>query len=145
MSPLAPESPGTAAVGPSAPVPPMTSPVVGEEVEEEPARETPLRLILKVNEPCWLEVHGDGDIVAQGLMLRGFEKEIQAREEIRLWLGNAGGVSIWINERPGISLGRPGQVRKDLRITPANFMEFVASEEAPQVLPLSGERAGARG
>ena len=78
-------------------------------------------------------MRADGEIAAQGLMLRGFEKEIQAEAELRLWLGNAGGVSIWLNELPGISLGRPGQVRKDVLITPENLQEFVASDETDVV------------
>jgi transcriptional regulator with XRE-family HTH domain len=110
-----------------------TGPVVRDEIDEVPAEALPLRLLIKVDEPCWLEVQADGEIAAQGLMLRGFEKEIQAEGELRLWLGNAGGVSIWLNERPGVSLGRPGQVRKDVLITPENLEKFVASEETDVV------------
>jgi len=113
-----------------------SGPVIRDEIEKAPTEELPLRLIIKVDEPCWLEVRADGEIAAQGLMLRGFEKEIQAQETLRLWLGNAGGVSIWLNERPGISLGRPGQVRKDVLISPENLTEFIASEET-DVVPIS--------
>jgi hypothetical protein len=121
---------------------PTTGPVVRDEIDEGPAEALPLRLLIKVDEPCWLEVLADGEIAAQGLMLRGFEKEIQAEEELRLWLGNAGGVSIWLNERPGVSLGRHGQVRKDVLITAENLKEFVASEEADVVSVSEGASGG---
>ena len=113
-----------------------SGPVVRDEIDEVVTEQLPLRLIVRVDEPCWLEVRADSEIAAQGLMLRGFEKEIQAEEELRLWLGNAGGVSIWLNERPCIPLGRPGQVRKDILITPENLNEFIESEGA-EVVPVS--------
>jgi len=109
---------------------PTSGPVVRDEIDEVAAEQLPLRLIIKVDEPCWLEVRADSEIAVQGLMLKGFEKEIQAEEELRLWLGNAGGVSVWLNERPCLSFGRPGQVRKDILITPENLIEFVESEGA---------------
>jgi hypothetical protein len=87
----------------------------------------PLEFRLRVNEPCWLEIRADGDVVVQGLMLAGYEKQFGAHREIHLWLGNAGGVSYWINGQPGKSLGHAGQVRKEIRITPENLSEFVAS------------------
>jgi cytoskeleton protein RodZ len=109
---------------------PMPEPVIQEEVEREPEseHELPLRLRIQVNEPCWLEIRSDGELAASGLMLRGFQREIRAREEIRLWLGNAGGIAIWLNGQPGLPLGRTGEVRKDIRITPANLQEFILSE-----------------
>jgi hypothetical protein len=113
--------------------------VIREEIEQEPEIELPLRLVLEVDEPCWLEVRADGIVSVRGLMLRGFHKEIQAREEIRLWLGNSGGVSIWINETPGLPLGRPGQVRKDIRITPKNYGEFVVPEDSSVGSPAASE------
>ncbi len=88
-------------------------------------------MLLKVDEPCWLEVQADGALVAQGLMLRGYQKEIRAQDDVRLWLGNAGGISFWINGNPGMPLGRLGEVRKDIRITPDNLTDFVVSQDRP--------------
>jgi hypothetical protein len=114
---------------------PLTDPLVRELIEEEPEVEHPLDMLLKVNEPCWLEIHADETLVIQGLMHEGFEKEIHAREEIRLWLGNAGGISIRINGKLGRALGRSGQVRKEVRITPENYTEFLLSEDETEVVP----------
>ena len=84
-----------------------------------------LRLVLDVGESCWLEIMADGKVVTTGLKEQGYRREFVANEELRLWLGNAGGVSLWINDRPLRPLGRPGQVRKDLSITPDNYTEYV--------------------
>jgi hypothetical protein len=108
-------------------------------MEEESAAGLPLRLLFRVDDSCWLEIHADDSLVARGLMHQGFEKEVQAVEEIRLWLGNAGGISIWINDRPAKPLGLPGQVRKDVRITPENLAEFLASEEEADVAEVPTE------
>ncbi len=87
-----------------------------------------LRLVVAVGESCWLEIEADGEVVTTGLKEGGFRQEFTADTEVRLWLGNAGGVSLWVNDKPLRSLGRDGQVRKDLSITPDNFMEFVSAE-----------------
>jgi hypothetical protein len=116
-----------------------SDPVVHEILEEEQTVGPPLRLTFKIDEPCWLEVHADDALVVQGLMPQGFEKQVQAIQEIRLWLGNAGGVSIWINESPAKPLGRAGQVRKDVRITAENFEEFLASEEEMEVAEIPAD------
>lgn len=90
-----------------------------------------LRLVVAVAESCWLEIEADGTVVTTGLKEEGFRQEFTAVDEVRLWLGNAGGVSFWVNDRPLRSLGRAGQVRKDLSITRDNFMDYVTSEPGP--------------
>lgn len=89
----------------------------------------PLRLVLAVTEPCWLEIRADGVVVASGLKEEGFRQALSAHDEVKLWLGNAGGVSLWVNERPAKPLGRDGQVRKNLTITPRNIAEFLPESE----------------
>ena len=118
---------------------PVSEPVVRTEIEDASAAGFALRLRIKVNEPCWLEVFADDELAAEGLMLRGFDKEIGASEEIRFSLGNAGGVSIWLNDGTGVSLGRPGQVRKDIVITPENIDEYLAPAEDPVLVPVSDD------
>ncbi len=89
-----------------------------------------LRLVVVVGESCWLEIEADGEVVTTGLKEEGFRQELTADTELRLWLGNAGGVLLWVNDQPLKSLGRAGQVRKDLSITPDNFMNFVIAESS---------------
>ena len=84
-----------------------------------------LRLTLKIDEPCWLEVHTDGESVDEGIKLVGFRKEFEAAE-ICLSVGNAGGVSYWIDGQVGKALGQAGQVRKNICITSENAADFTS-------------------
>ena len=93
---------------------------------ESPRDKGKLRLVLSVEESCWLEIAADGEVVVSGLKDQGFHQEVTAVRELRLWLGNAGGVKLILNDRPAIPLGRSGQVRKDLTITPDNYRDFVS-------------------
>ena len=86
-----------------------------------------LRVVLSVDDSCWLEIQADGEIVISGLKDGGFRQEVTVSKEVKLWIGNAGGVSVWLNGRPARALGRSGQVRKDLAITPENYTEFLAA------------------
>jgi hypothetical protein len=109
-------------------VPGVPSPFVEGELAVESPGSAIVRLTLTVNEPCWLEVSTDGERVAEGIMLRGFEKEFRA-EEICLSLGNAGGVSYRIDDRVGKPLGQPGQVIKGVCVTRDNLPDFVDGQE----------------
>ena len=111
--------------------PPSTNvPMLTTSREGAPA-DGVLRLVVAVGESCWLEIEADGEVVTTGLKEEGFRQEFTADTEVRLWLGNAGGVSLWVNDQPLRSLGREGQVRRDLSITPDNFMDFVSVESGP--------------
>jgi len=98
-----------------------------------PAESAPLegtlRLVLSVEESCWLEIAADGEVMVYGLKDQGFRQEVRALRELRLWLGNAGGVKLLLNDRPAIPLGRSGQVRKNLTITLDNYRDFVTSAD----------------
>lgn len=96
--------------------------------ESQPVEGT-LRLVVSVEESCWLEIAADGKVVVSGLKDKGFRQEVTALRELRLWLGNAGGVKLLLNDRPAIPLGRSGQVRKDLTITHDNYRDFVSSAD----------------
>lgn len=129
------ESPPTAAVEPLVPARPAPErraltdevPVIPDLPLAETDATGGLRFVLSVDESCWLEIQADGEIVTSGLKDGGFRQEVTASREVKLWLGNAGGVSVWLNGRPARALGRAGQVRKDLSITPENYMEFLAA------------------
>jgi hypothetical protein len=96
--------------------------------DSEPVEGT-LRLVVSVEESCWLEIAADGNVVISGLKDHGFRQEVTALRELRLWLGNAGGVKLLLNDRPAMPLGRAGQVRKDVTITLENYRDFVSSAD----------------
>jgi len=105
-------------------------PILAPSDTDAPSGDEALRLEVAVGEACWLEIEADGEVVTTGLKEQGFRRQVTAKEQVRLWIGNAGGVSFWVNDLPLRSLGRPGQVRKDLLITPDNFMDYVRVERA---------------
>jgi hypothetical protein len=109
----------------------LGTPPPGSPASLEPTAALPddgaLRLSLSVEEACWLEIEADGVVVVSGLKEVGFRDEVSARHEVRLWLGNAGGVKLSVNDRPVRPLGRPGQVRRDLTITTENYRDYILS------------------
>lgn len=91
-----------------------------------------MSFVLAIEEACWLEVMADGEVVVSGLKEVGYRRQFTARDEVRLWLGNAGGVRLWVNGQSVRPLGESGQVRKDVMITKSNLTEFVsAPSDAP--------------
>jgi len=102
-------------------------PFVREELEPHSPSPANVRLTLRVDEPCWLDVRTDGRPATEGVMVGGFEREFEAAE-ICLSLGNAGGLSYWIDGQAGRPLGQSGQVRKDVCITSENAADFVVLE-----------------
>ena len=91
------------------------------------ASDEAIRIRIVVERLCWLDVRADGELAIRGLKRKGFEEELLVDREVRLWVGNAGGVSVWINEQPVQPLGIAGQVRKDIVITRDNYMNFMVS------------------
>lgn len=109
----------------------VDSPVTGANIPKSPPSgiealdAASLRVVLSVDDECWLQIVADGDVVASGLKERGFRSEFTAKDEVRLWLGNAGVVRLWLNDQPAKPLGRRNQVLRDLSITRANYRRFV--------------------
>jgi cytoskeletal protein RodZ len=90
-----------------------------------------LEIVVSVEEPCWLQIHADGELVDSGVKERGYQLALSASRDVRLWLGNAGGVSMSLNGSPARSLGAPGEVRRDVSITPQNYRSFLLTENRP--------------
>lgn len=87
--------------GPSAPAPETTG----------------LVLDLQARQSCWVAVEADGVKVMDRVLAEGERQTLQARDEIVLSVGNAGGIEYKLNGRPGVVLGREGEVRRNIVIT----------------------------
>jgi hypothetical protein len=87
--------------GPSAPAPETTG----------------LVLDLQARQSCWVAVQADGVKVMDRVLAEGESQTLQARDEIVLSVGNAGGLAYKLNGRPGVVLGREGEVRRNIVIT----------------------------
>ncbi|HLA78441.1 MAG TPA: helix-turn-helix domain-containing protein [Vicinamibacteria bacterium] len=93
-----------------------------------------LALGLRARERCWVEVQADGVRVLEGVLNAGETKELHAQGELLLSLGNAGGVEVSVNGRTGVTLGRPGEVRRRIHITHESLPSLLP--ESPDVTPL---------
>jgi cytoskeleton protein RodZ len=89
----------------------------------------PLVLELSAHESCWVGVQADGHIVLSRVLSSGESQRLEASEEIVLSVGNAGALSLRINDRPGLALGRRGEVRRNIVITKESLPSLV--EAAP--------------
>ena len=74
--------------------------------------------------PCWVSVSVDGEPSFSSLMRAGDQREVRAREEIGLSIGDAGAFAYTINGTAGRPLGAPGAV-VSTRITLANLEDFL--------------------
>ena len=73
-------------------------------------KQHPLRIEIVGKEECWLSVNRDESGAVTTTLSPGDVEYFTAARTIFLVVGNAGGVSLRINDRAARSLGRPGQV-----------------------------------
>jgi cytoskeleton protein RodZ len=98
---------------PQASAPPVAAPDAG------------LVLAIQARKNCWVAVEADGVRVMDRVLAEGETETLNAKKEIVLSVGNAGGVAIELNGRPGVALGREGQVRRNIVITPQSLPSLV--------------------
>jgi len=84
-----------------------------------------LVLTMTAEQDCWVEVRADGETVINRVLAEGESQTLEARGEIVLSVGNAGGLSLRVNDRPALPLGRSGEVRKNIVITRQNLPSLV--------------------
>jgi len=89
-----------------------------------------LVLTLTAQADCWVEVRADGATVVNRVLAQGESQTFEARGELVLSVGNAGGLSIRVNDKQALPLGRSGEVRKNIVITRQNLPDIVGQEDA---------------
>ena len=82
-------------------------------------REAPLWIEIHATGSCWIAAESDGERVLYRLVGPGERLVIEGRRLISLRLGDAGAVTLSINDGPTRSLGRDGEVA-ELEVTPEN-------------------------
>ena len=87
----------------------------------------PLRLEFEFLAATWMHVTADGALVLEGIRKAGTREKCEARMEIVLQTGNAGGFRLRINGRPVRPLGQSGKVLTDVRIRHDNLGQFLES------------------
>ena len=73
---------------------------------------------------CWVSVTIDGEPAFSGLMKPGDKRQVAARDEISLNVGDAGAFGYTLNGKQGRPLGAPGEVVSK-RITPADLNDYL--------------------
>jgi cytoskeleton protein RodZ len=76
----------------------------------------PIRLEVFAREASWLSILADGKNVGQGVLSAQKSRTIHAQKEVRLTVGNAGGVEVSFNGQAVDIGGEPNQV-KELKFT----------------------------
>jgi len=76
-----------------------------------------IRLAIRAKEDSWIKIKADGRTVFQTVLKKGRSESWEAKDKIELSLGNAAGVDLEINGKLIPSLGRRGQVIKNILIT----------------------------
>ncbi len=103
----------------------------------QPDAQGGLVLTLTSRQSCWVAVLADGVKVMDRVMNQGEAQTITAKGEMVLSVGNAGGITFTLNGRPGVSLGREGEVRRNIVITRQSLPSLVQ-----QAVPAASPHAG---
>src|SRR5262249_1188565 len=90
-----------------------------------------LVLTLTAQQNCWVEAKTDGQTVLNRVLAEGETETIEAEGEIVLSVGNAGGLAISVNDRPGMRLGKSGEVKRNIVITRQTLPTIVPESAAP--------------
>ncbi len=82
-------------------------------------------ITMTAQQECWVEVRADGQTLVNKVLSEGESQTFEARGEIVLSVGNAGGLQLRVNDQPALPLGRSGEVRKNIVITRQNLPSLV--------------------
>jgi cytoskeleton protein RodZ len=94
--------------------PPVLTPAPVAAAPASPATADTLRLVVDLTDDSWISLDADGKSVYNDEMHRGDKRTFEAKDRFRFrTIGNAGGVSLTLNDVKVPSLGREGQVLHD--------------------------------
>ena len=94
-----------------------------------------LVLTLTAHQDCWVEVQVDGTTALSRILTQGETQRLDAQSQIVLSVGNAGGIAFAINDRPGIPLGREGEVKRNIVIDKESVPALLQQAPAPAASP----------
>jgi transcriptional regulator with XRE-family HTH domain len=97
--------------------------------------ESGLVLAIQARKNCWVAIKADGVRVMERVLAEGETQTLKAKNEIVLSVGDAGGITIELNGRPGVALGREGQPRRNIVITPQSLPSLVQTHPTAGVPP----------
>jgi cytoskeletal protein RodZ len=89
-----------------------------------------INLSLTAQADCWVLAEADGETVLNRVLASGETQTFEARGQIVLSVGNAGGLVLKVNDHPGVSLGRSGEVKRNIVINKESLPSFVKETDA---------------
>ena len=111
------------------PVVPAVTPAPAARINvasQRPSDELGLVVAFVAARDCWISIATDDGTVNERLLKASERYVVRAREVVSFKAGNAGALSVLINERPTAPLGGEGRVVAR-RITRENYLSFLAS------------------
>ncbi|HVE65555.1 MAG TPA: RodZ domain-containing protein [Thermoanaerobaculia bacterium] len=90
------------------------TPLIREDAPRLSSTGEGIALVLDFDEPSWIEISADGQKVFGGSVTAGESRRFEALKDFRVTLGNAGGVRVSVDGRPGERLGRSGEVVRNV-------------------------------
>jgi len=88
-----------------------------------------LVLTLTAQQDCWVQVMADGQTVLNRVLSGGETTTLEAHGQIVLSVGNAGGLAFRLNDRPGVPLGKAGEVKRNIVINRDNLPSLVQEKQ----------------
>ncbi|MDY7016232.1 MAG: DUF4115 domain-containing protein [Cyanobacteriota bacterium] len=104
------DSPVRAAKRATPSAPEQSPPPVASISATQRANEKPVVVDITLKDECWLQVVADGKTQFEGILKKGEQRTWDAKEELVIRAGNAGGVVIAFNNEQARPLGEPGEV-----------------------------------
>lgn len=107
----------TKAVPTATVAPPPLGPAQTASTSTQPPAGVPakLTLSLEITQTSWITLEADGERLINDELRRGFHRTMEAKDGFRFkTIGNAGGVTMTLNDVPVPSLGQQGQVLHDV-------------------------------
>jgi hypothetical protein len=93
-----------------------------------------VQVVLSATEETWVRVTSDGSHIFSGTLTPEETRTVEGTGNIRLRVGNAGGLSVTLNGRPVGPIGPRGQIR-ELELTPGGADIRLPTPTAPAVAP----------
>ncbi|HKO56629.1 MAG TPA: DUF4115 domain-containing protein, partial [Thermoanaerobaculia bacterium] len=93
-----------------------------------PRDDSTLRLVIDASEDSWIDLDVDGQPAIDEVVHKGEQRAFEAKERFYFRvIGNAGGVSLTLNETPIPSVGEKGKARRKLVFDRAKLEELRSS------------------
>ncbi len=87
-----------------------------EPPKEKEESSEKIQLTLTIGpDSAWIHITSDGKLAYQGVMLPGTSQSFEATESIVLTTGNAGSTQVTFNGKNVGKLGKPGEVKREIR------------------------------